>query len=290
MAGELLTGSAQIEWSGLLLGDGTDLFVSGLDGWHDLPPLDSGNVGRSQAHGSWAGRMLAQERIVTVDFDVRPEVQATEALLSALRAATVPSVDGTESALVVRDYGTALLAFGQVARRKVPMGLGFQRRLTGCAIQWVCSDPRRYSIDEETATISGPTSGSGGLVYPLVFPLDYGTPGTPGGALVTNSGDVATNPVVTIRGPVTGPLVENQTTGRVLEFDLELEVGDELVVDTYAGTARLVGLSRISTLTPSSAPLQSWTLPPGESSLVFRGGTFPAAGASCSLAWRSAWW
>lgn len=290
--GSLITAEAQIEWAeALLLGDGTDYWVTNLTGWDSMPGVDSGNVPRSARHGSWSGRALAQERVVTAEFDVLPGSYDTEAVLAVLRAATTLAEDGTELALVVKAAsGPPLLAFGQVLRRDLPMEAGYRRGVYGCAIQWTCSDPRRYSITEQTITVAAPSAGSG-LVYPLVYPLDYGTTGGSGSGTATNAGEAPAHPVLTITGPAVRPLVANTATGAVLEFDLTLVAGESLIVDTNAGTVLLGGTgNRLYTLTAASVPVESFVLASGANPLALRAQSFAAPGASLGVRWRSASW
>ena len=290
--GALITGPSQIEWAEtLLLGDGTDLFVSNLTGWEDLPGLDSGNVARSQQHGSWAGRQLAQERIVTVEFDILPGTYDTFQARDLVMSATAIDPSGTERPIVVRSDsdGAPLLAYGQVVRRSIPMGRDFRRRAPGCAIQWVCSDPRRYSVNEMELTVPAATSGSG-YVFPLNYPIDYGTPTVPGVAYVVNDGNAPSPPLITLTGPVVNPRLVNQTTGVEIEFNITLGSGDHLMIDVGAGTVTLGGATRIATMTNTSSPPAAFELPPGPSSIAFRGASYPDPGAYMTVVWRSATW
>ena len=289
--GALLTGAAQIEWAEtLVLGDGTDLFVSSLTGWDDLPGIDSGSVPRAQQHGAHVGRHLAQERIITVEFDISPGTYDTWELREKVKAATGISVNGTESSIVVQPYaGYPLMAYGRVTRRSLPMPRDFVRRTTGCAIQWTCSDPRRYGIAPLQLTVPAAQPGSG-YVFPLTYPIDYGIPTTTGIAYIINDGDAPTPPIITLTGPVVRPRVINQTSGDVIEFDIGLVAGESLTIDVGAGTVKLGASSRIATLTSISVPPTSFELAPGPNILSFRGGEFPDPGATMNVLWRPASW
>jgi hypothetical protein len=290
--GDLITEAVQLEWAQtLLVGDGTEFFVSDLQGWDEMPPIDSGNVPRAGRHGSWAGRAYAQERTVTVEFGLHPESGTTDDLRAYLRSIPSLSESGTESTLVVKDSdGPPLLAWGQLTRRATPMSQGFRRSVTGVAMQWVCSDPRRYSLAEHTTEILAPVlTGFGGLTYPLTYPLDYGPPAETGTDYLTNAGDADTSPLIVIRGPVTRPRVVNQTTGRVLEADLTVAAGEDLVIDTNAGTVLLSGGDRSGSLTSASCGPEVFTLVPGPNAISLRG-TFPVMGSAVTITWRDATW
>ena len=292
MAGDLtanvLTGTGQIQWRGLVLGDGTDYHVTSLTGWRELPGVDSGNVARPSRHGSWPGRALAQERTVTVEFNVVPMLpDDLPGRVAELVANTALSEDGTDEPLVVNDFPPALVAYGQLVRRSLPQATGYAYGIASAALQWVCSDPRLYSLDERVVTVLPPTSGVGGLDYPLAYPLTYGTPGTSGQAVAFNAGNTPTHPLVVIPGPAERPRVINETTGRTLEFDLTLTAADSLTVDCDAGTVRLnQSADRLYTLTPRSVPVEAWTIPPGRSTIRYQA---TSAGAAVTLTWRDAY-
>ncbi|WP_190061247.1 phage distal tail protein, partial [Streptomyces echinoruber] len=185
-----------------------------------------------------------------------------------------------------------LLAYARVTRRAVPTTTGYRLgTILGGAIEWVATDPRRYALTEQTvaATLPAPEPG---LSWPLVWPLDFGTPGSTGRLSVVNAGDADAHPVIEFRGPLTMPSLTNITTGDVLEYDLPLAASDVLVVDTGAGTVVLNGTaSRIHTATSRSVPEQTFTIPPGTSSFLFRaapGSTDPTA--SVAVRYRAAYW
>lgn len=291
--GALIYAQSQIEWDeAILFGDGTEITVTNLTGWEEMPPVDSGNVARPSWHGSWAGRPVTQERIVTVEFDLLPISQDTAAMVALIRNATPLSLDGTERALVVKtDDGPPLMCFGQVLRRSLPTAPGYRRRVQGCAIQWACSDPRRYRLDLETLHIQAPVVFSSGYTYPLTYPIDYGAVvGTVGDGIVSNLGDAPSHPIITILGPVVKPRVVNLISQEQLEFDLEIAAGEQLIVDTNLGTVSLSGGSRAHALTGLSVPIESFYLPPGDTPIAFRAASYPSSGALLSIAWRSASW
>ncbi|MEL3944503.1 phage distal tail protein [Streptomyces sp. LNU-CPARS28] len=126
----------------------------------------------------------------------------------------------------------------------------------------------------------------------LVWPLNFGAPGSTGTVTAVNEGDAEAHPLITFRGPVALPSITNLSTGAVLEYDIELAADDELLVDTAAGTVTLNRTaSRLYTATARSVPESTFTLAPGAAALSFRaapGSTDPRA--ACSLRWRSAYW
>lgn len=290
-AGDTIAQDGQIEWAGTLLGATTAYRWLELTGWEDLPGLDSGSVLRPVRHGAWPGRRYAQERVVTWTATISlPSALATDfsAAVTAIRRATAVASDETELPLVIRTKGgETLLCYAAVTTRIIPnnpqAGVGRGQ----LSLQWTASDPRRYGLVERSATIPQPVAGTG-LVYPLVYPLVYGTAAESGARTLTNAGDVATNPVLTVTGPCTTPVVANLTTGRQLEVAVIVAAGEQLVIDTDAGTALLGGADRQGSLTENSVPIEDFELADGDNDLAFRATTF-TTGASCAVTWRDAY-
>jgi hypothetical protein len=312
--GALVTRPGHIQYGDLLLGPGTPYRWRTLTGWEDLPALDSGTVARSDAHGSFPGRLLSQVRTVTVDeLIIRAPRGEVGAVVGALGAGTVPVED--ELPLVVwLDERGPLLAYARVTRRLIPTTLGYRVGvITGGAVEFEATDPRRYELAERSTSARLPiaepgldwsadeqTGTEGGLDWRAGADgegegedgLTFGEPGSTGALSVANTGNAPAHPIVEFRGPVDRPSLTNVATGDVLEYDLPLAAGDVLAVDTRAGTVVLNGTaSRLDRATSRSVPEQTFTLAPGTTDYVFRaapGSTDPAA--SVTVRWRSAYW
>ncbi|MBZ4320618.1 phage distal tail protein [Streptomyces huiliensis] len=301
--GSLITRDGQIQWAGLLMGPGTDYQIadSGLTGWADLPGLDSGDVLRPDQHGAWPGTQWAQARTVTAPVWLLPEqTERAAAVTRAFNAAT--GVHYGEQWLAVRLHGETLACRARVAQRVVPHDRMYVTRGAAKAtVQWICADPRRYSVDERTAVTGLPTP-DGGLSWGrdgsrttgqgLTWPLGWGKPGATGLLTLVNEGDAPTSPVIEFRGQVSRPSLTRLSDGLRLEYDITLAPSDVLTVDTFAGTVLLNGSStRVHTATPSSDPEQLFQLPPGEQTFAFRADPdMPGAGATATVTWRGAHW
>ncbi|MCX4818357.1 phage tail family protein [Streptomyces sp. NBC_01142] len=299
-AGDLVTAPGHIQFGDLLLGPGTPYRWKNLPGWEDSPAVDSGTVNRSDAHGAYLGRLLAQPRTITLDdIVIRTEPRRMGAAVRALRAATALRDD--EQPLVVQlDDELPLLSFARCMRRSIPVGVGGYAIgiVQGAALQFEATDPRRYSLVEQQVEAQLPSAEPGldWQVPPgperLLYPINFGAPGSTGSLLAVNEGDAPAHPVIAIRGPLSLPSVTNLATGEAIEYDIDLALDDELVIDTREGTVTLnATAARLYTVTARSVPETLFTLTPGTTSLLFRsapGATDPRA--SCSIRWRSAHW
>ncbi|MEV7907618.1 phage distal tail protein [Streptomyces anulatus] len=289
MAGELITADWQIDWNGFLLGAGSLYDVVRVDGWIDSPGLTNGAAPKPTRRGSWPGPVRAQARTVTATLEIGAGSSMGDAI-AALRAATPVSRTGTQAPLAIRTSGQTLVANAVFGGRIVPVdqpySMGFAQHAT---VQWWCADPVLLELTPRTVTIIPGTSGSGGLTYPLTYPLDYGTAGAPANATCRNYGNEPTSPVLVFTGPLTTPRVINTTLGYSLEFGLDLLAGQTLTIDTDAGTVLLNGTTdRLYTRSNLSVPVEYFELDPGDNNLQLLAAAF-GPGAQLQVTWKSAY-
>lgn len=263
--GALVTKPGQIQYGEMLLGGGTTARWKQLTGWRDLPAAQVADSPRPQAHGSYPGSVYGDSITVTLDYLLRGSYEDKVAALAAIEQ--YAPMDGVERALVVNDGDGAWYRMARVTARSVPQDQNFRQGPLSCSMQFLCADPRRYSLTSNSVQVTIPTS-VGGLNYPLNYPLDYGS-FTGGGAQVNNGGAVATPIVATFRGPLTNPVLT--ATDHItwqLGFGLSLAAGETLVVDTSEGTVLLNGTAdRLYTITAQSDPLERCVINPGAMNL-----------------------
>ncbi|MET9712421.1 phage tail protein [Nocardiopsis alba] len=279
----------QISWRGDLLFDGRDLALTELEGWDDLPEIETGNVERASRHGAWPGRALAGQRLVTaVGVLVGAEnLRDVHRLLRPLRRALTIAGEARQHPLRIRVGGETLTAHAQVTARVIPGSTAFQSGHPIITVQWTCADPRRYGREYQR-TVTPPRPSEDGLEYPLAYPLDYGEPAQGGALVLVNAGDSPTHPVLEIDGPCARPRLNNLATGTVLEFGLTLADTDRLLVDCEQGTVTLNDVDAFHHISPGSVPPEYWTLVPGDNPVHFRP-LSSEAGASARIRWRDAY-
>jgi hypothetical protein len=289
MSGELITGDGQVQFDDYLLGDDLVTYMDALNGWEGLPGIDSGNTPRPNYHGSWPGYKFAQERIITWEgrFAASPSAWVTE--LKKLRQSLAIPLGSEEYEIAVRLRGETLLAFGTVSARAMPGDYSYGYYGARLTIQFECSDPRRYSLDENIQNLILPTVSSNGLDYPLDYPLDYGADeASSGSATIQNDGDVTTPVKLIFTGPMTNPKIVNVTTGVSLEFIITLGDGETLEVDTRIGTVLLNGIAdRLYTRTVNSSPILSFGLVPGSNTVTLQASAWDDP-AGVTIIWRDA--
>lgn len=294
MAGVNWLGSkpGHMQYGDFLLGPNTPWRWDGLEGWEDTPGIDSGTVLKASDHGAWPGTFFAQVRTVTTSLVIRSEPGQMYSTIRQLAAATPIDASDELPLVVLFDDETPLLIFARCTRRTVAISSSNRTGLTRGALEFEASDPRKYTLTE-SMYITGLPQPESGLVFPLVYPLDWGAPGSTGNVEAFNSGDAPTHPTFVITGPCSQPSITNIGTGAILEYDIGLSSSDVLYIDTGQGTVTLNGTTanRLYTATTRSRPEQSFTLPPGASALAFRSDDSPPDPASTlTVTWRSAFW
>jgi len=262
MDGGLVSEAGHLQFGEMLLGGGTSAGWRELIGWRDTPEADVSDAPRPQAHGAYPGDVWGSSLVVTFTYLVRGTPEGKAAALDTIER--YAPMDGVERVLAVHDGSGAWFRRARVIGRQVPQDRHFRHGPVECSLQFLCADPRRYALQARSSTVALPAS-SGGLVYPLVYPLEYGT-SSAGAATATNAGTEATPLVAVFHGPLTNPALV--TPGWRLGFDIVLANGESLTVDTSAGTALLNdSADRLYTLQPDSDPLERCQLQPGDSDL-----------------------
>lgn len=171
-----------------------------------------------------------------------------------------------------------------------PLGVRFDLealRGTGQVdVQFMCQaeDPRIYDSALQTVNVAAGVPITNGISFNLGFNFGFGAPASPDGSIVTNGGNRPAPALITLTGPVTDPVIYNDTTSSTLSFSIAVASGDYLVIDLGNRTIKLNGsVSRRGALLEPDWFL----LEPGDNFMRYRataGGATPA-----SVAFRNAW-
>lgn len=289
MSGELITGDGQLQFKDYLLGDNEKTFLVSLTGWEDLPSVDSSNTIRPASHGAWPGKKLAGQRILTWSGRFASEEDTWADDIAELKSIFNLPLGTEEYEIVVRTRTTTQIVYGTVSARSIPVDYAYSYYGASLAIQFECSDPRKYSLGEHNVFISMPADSEDGLDYPLVYPLDYGIAAPSSSMNVVNEGDAVSPMLITINGPCTNPTILNSTTGKILSFDITLTSTDDLIIDTRNGTVLLNGTAdRLYTRTLTSSPIVGFNLVPGDNQMTVYSDTW-SSGSGAEIVYRDAY-
>lgn len=255
-----------------------------LKGWQDAPPPRTSMEPRPGEHGAFDGPAFNDPRVLTVSGTA---IAADFA--SAWRARDiVASVCGDPSlglsTMVVTVAGAPTLRMQVRRSRETKTALLDGDRIVAWSMILTAPDPRRYSDTLTTSSIGLPVASGGGLVFPLVFPLAFGSGAAGGEMTLVNAGTTAAWPTWTILGPVTGPFITNATTGDTLTFDPTFVIGSgqTLVIDSDAKSVKLQGVNRRDALVTAN-----WfQLEPGSTIIRFAGVGIPDPVALLTATYR----
>lgn len=245
--------------------------VQGLDGRDireevlDLPDRDGDYLGAVRSAGL---SLILSGKIVGLD---RGDLRAKE---RALRAALAPT-DTTWRLRVQGRVGDPEELVAQV-RTSQPFrssdAATHSRRVKDWQVALRAADAVLYGAATQTVTTL-PIIGLGGLLLPLVFPIDL-SGSVAGGDPATNSGDAATFPLLRVYGPITQPILENLTTGEAIVFSGTIATGEYVEVNTATRdvTFGVAGGSAYFLL--DRAQTSFWSMPPGTTQMRLRCSAF----------------
>lgn len=268
-------------------GAGTDVGLISITGLRDLPPIRQGNVSRGQRDGSLPGLNLVGERTVGVAYQITKTSSTTEAALASVTAAHQNVIDPATICMTSGDYlrqkagiGTIkpvygamvqlptraapLIFFGRPVRFNAPISTDFQYGRVDIATEWSCPDGLLYdnAVVSASCGLPNPTSGA---TFPASFDLTFGA--SSGGSFqLNNTGSYPTSPFFTITGPVSYPIIMNQSTGQQIKLNTTLVAGDTLTVDCQSGTVTLNGANRNNVVDITTT---FFTLTPGNNSIGY---------------------
>lgn len=134
----------------------------------------------------------------------------------------------------------------------------FQEVLRFTAFDPVIFDPTR--IDTVLGLAVAPLS----LVFPITFPITFGSGFVDDTVNVTYIGTWKSFPIIVVTGPLNDFEIVNNTTGEKIEVTFDIPLGDTLIIDLTYGVKTIVnggGTNRIGTLTTDS-DLATWHLAP----------------------------
>lgn len=151
-------------------------------------------------------------------------------------------------------------------------------------------DPRNYAqaLDSSVGAALGDVGGGFGFLHG--FPFGF-TPGGSGSVVVPNDGTIETPAVFTIRGAISNPSIQQQSTGKVIALSGDLGAGSTLVIDCHEQerTVLLDGTADRGNLIDFAAT--DWTagmVPPGGDTYKLLGTSWDAS-ARLDVASRDAY-
>jgi hypothetical protein len=283
----------QLGDNGVVLNDDTQLGIPFVDievvGGLDSAPFRQTKRDHEGVDGGFMDAEFEQGRDISLSGVVYANGNPMETFLDSLKANWGPS--GVLVPLYIFTIETGL----RVVFVK-PLGCQYDwdalRRTGMAAITFTAyaEDPRIYTGTLITSILPLGATVFSGFGFPLGFPFSFGgVSTTTDGVYVYNNGNRPAPVVMTITGPVINPIIMNDTTNSIMQFNITLSSIDTLTVDTQYHTVRLNGVTnrRSTLITPGWFMLQpAPTATLGANFIRFRssGGT-----GTLTIAYRASW-
>lgn len=232
----------QHELGGVLIGAGTDVQVRAIEGLGQ-PPVRTSDVEPPSEDGLWIGRDYYGGRTIRIDAAVRVTanpggvLDQIAALQDTADTTAVRGGGGTTMDLRLKLPGRPARTVRGRLRKLEPDLTQMIHGFAPCDIEFQAQD--HYFYADETGTTSIPLGllTSGGLTFPLAFPLTIaGDPeavGRPG--FLGVEGTAPAWPVLRITGPCSNPTITHVASGRQLTVQTTLTAGEWVEVDTRPG-------------------------------------------------------
>jgi hypothetical protein len=239
---------------------GCDWVLTSETGWFASPAIKTARVDKPAARGTFRGNEFRGARVIVLQCTVSaPTVAALRA--AEYRALGICPNPHLQYPLTVVDE-TGLSLYANVVLDGEILITPISWSSATVSIQLVAPDPRKFSSNPTVVSVLLASAGTGGIAYPVAYPVSYGTPGLPGAVVLTNTGSADSDPTVTLTGPLTNPSLIRADTGDTVTYLGTLLATDTLVIDFGAGSAMLNGINRRSLLSAG------WFTIPGYSSIT----------------------
>jgi hypothetical protein len=234
-------------------------------------------------------------RNVTLSVVLSPDTGSPWALRQALNAFRAPKLRPYMYVQTAADAPEQRIMLRRSSLSDV-IGDGLYDEGTGIeaavvTVQWVAPLGTLESAVEHTATVYAVADGVVvGRTYPLTFDRIYPASPVLGSATLVNAGVADAYPIIRIYGPVTEPVLDNNTQGRSLIFvDLTLAADEYLEIDTRAHTILLNGDPTNSRYDKADFGVSRWfTLSSGANEIRFHPATFTESVTAAVFTWRDA--
>ena len=260
--------------------------ILSVDGLESLPTLRVQDSDRGYQDGMFSGRDFFGGRTITMTLQIMSgNGLSAQANYNLLQAALQPQQTGTtplQFQLSASDNFQYVNA--RVRKGMATIDPDYTYGKIKAQYEFYCPDPRYYDYTTQIATMT--YTAPLGRTYPRVYPLTYGGGSQTQTAAITNNGQTATYPIITIYGPVTNPVVGSTTANAALSFNYTMAQSDVIVIDLQYKTILLNGNPARNLLLGSS---QWFAATPGANYFYFTGTGTTYGVTNATVQWNNAY-
>lgn len=255
------------------------------------PTVNEDNLQRVQANGTRDYTRFYGSSVVSMEALIVPPVGTSrQTLVDRLAQFCHPNARVYIHWSLNDDAGASrcMLIRGSKLSRPVQ---AWNRRSVQC--QWVAPKGVQESSTKHTVTVplSAGTGSISGRAYPLSYPRDYINVVLPVGATdVNNAGNEVAYPIIRIWGGITNPEIINSSYQVRTRFNLTIQPGSFLEIDTLAQTVYMNGDpfdSRYGSL--DTALSTWWGLNPGINGVTLYATSSSGTNPRVEFIYRDAW-
>lgn len=185
--------------------------------------------------GGWIGAQYFSARDITIPGHIFSGNVAThEAARAALQQAVT---NQTVTVNITTNAGNQYTIYANFLDFQMPWADIFKSNFK---LELFAGDPLIYATGSNE-TISLAPALSGGVIWPITWPLTYSAGSAP--STLVNTGSVPVNPTITLTGTMTNPILTNLTTGAFMGLNIVTGPSDTVVISMSQHTILLDGSS-----------------------------------------------
>ncbi|TFB85853.1 hypothetical protein E3O44_12690 [Cryobacterium algoricola] len=230
--------------------------ISGLS----MPPIRTSSGTYSGRDGGYVGAQFYGARLINLTGRVwANDVNGLETTRRAFESAVSA---GSILLTITTDAGNQYVL--NTYLDELDMNIIRSQRSAPFNLTLIAPDPTIYDNSAgglQTATVV-PVTG-GGVTWPITWPIVWAPGGLP--TTITNTGNLASYPLITLTGPATNPTITNVSTGQFFTLQGLTTTGtDVIVIDMLNRTVLLNGGPILTYMTTTSS---WWPLLSGSNSI-----------------------
>ena len=281
----------QYELGGVLLGPGTPVQLRAVEGL-TMPTLRTADVEPDGEDGLWlgadryAGRTIRMDAAVKTPGDPGAVFDKLAALQEAASSLAVRGQGGTTMDLRIKLPGRPVRVARGRLRKLEPDLAQLVHGWVPVDIEFQAADALFYTDTLATTSIRLGLLTSGGLTYPMAFPLEIaGDPEAVGRpSFLEVEGTAPTWPVLRVNGPCSNPTIRHVATGRTLTVNVTLTAGEWVEIDTRPGWRTVLRDNGGSAPLTGPSRLDQFQLTPGLNEVTWTA-TDPTLTSTLAVTW-----
>ena len=229
----ILTAQYSFSFAGLTFGgEGSPYQILSVDGLEGLPGIRNQDDNRGFADGMFSGQDFLAGRTISIIFNTFGSTGFTaQENFNAIQRRLLPQTTGTTPLYFYLPPNSTQFINARVRALRTTVDPNYTYGYITSQVELFCPDPKYYNENTQTASLD--YTPPGGRTYNRVYNLVYGGGSVAIVTTISNNGWATTYPLIEINGPITNPVMGNQTENKALYFSGTYSNTDILQVDLY---------------------------------------------------------